>query len=190
MTLANRKDHIKSRRGSRYELTADKFLNEQEQSSLQALLADPASPQRLIIRLLLETGARVSELLLAETSDVDHTSKAIRLTGLKDSRDRVIPLKDETYLALVDAMPQSGPIFRLNKRTVQHYWTEFYQHKIGTEKVLHSLRHTFAVNLYKACSNIRIVQQALGHVSIINTMIYSTYVDSVQDIRRAMKIGS
>jgi integrase len=186
MTITSRKDHIKSRRGSRYELTADKFLSDSEQLKLQSLLSDPSSPHRLLFKLLLETGARVSELLLLEAHEVDHNMKSISITGLKDSRDRVIPLKPETYAALLSVMPDQGPIFRLNKRTLQHYWTTFYQPKIGTDKVLHSLRHTFAVNLYKSCGNIRIVQQALGHVSIINTMVYSTYCDSVEDIRKAM----
>lgn len=177
--------HSKPTRGSRYEMTQAKFLTTAELSALQPLLEDPSSPHRLIFRLLLETGARVSELLLLEVSDVDHATKAVALVGLKDSRDRVIPLADETYSLLLASMPQQGPIFSIKKRRVQRVWEEFYRPRLQTTKGVHSLRHTFGILLYKRCKDIQAVQQALGHVSIDNTMVYARWVHTTEDLREA-----
>lgn len=176
----------KSNRGNRYEMTQSKFLSSDELSRLQHLLQDPSSPHHLIFRLLLETGARVSELLLLEASDVDHASKAVALVGLKDSRDRVIPLSESTYQQLLNHLPELGPIFSIKKRRVQQVWDEFYKPRLKTDKGVHSLRHTFGILLYKRCKSIQAVQQALGHVSINNTMVYATWVHSTEDLRTAL----
>ena len=176
----------KSNRGNRYEMTQAKFLNSDELSALQQLLSDPSSPHRLIFRLLLETGARVSELLLLEPHEVDHKAKAIALVGLKDSRDRVIPLSEPTYRQLLTALPENGYVFSIRKRRVQQLWEKYYRPKIGTRKSLHCLRHTFGIELYRRCKDIQAVQQALGHVSLDNTMVYAKFIHTADSLRAAM----
>ena len=49
----------------------------------------------------------------------------------------------------------------------------------------HTLRHTFATDLYKDTKDIRRVQKALGHADISTTMIYTHLVD--EDLERDMK---
>ena len=51
-------------------------------------------------------------------------------------------------------------------------------------KKLHSLRHTFAIRLYKKTKDIRLVQFALGHRNIANTMIYADYVYSQEELKK------
>lgn len=41
------------------------------------------------------------------------------------------------------------------------------------EKSVHALRHSYAVELYRKCKNLRIVQKQLGHASITTTQIYA-----------------
>ena len=52
-----------------------------------------------------------------------------------------------------------------------------YARKAGIEEVErvspHTLRHTFATQLYRETSNIRMVQEALGHSDLSTTMIYT-----------------
>ena len=41
----------------------------------------------------------------------------------------------------------------------------------------HTIRHTFATDLYRETKNIRLVQKALGHADLSTTMIYTHIVD-------------
>lgn len=47
--------------------------------------------------------------------------------------------------------------------------------KAGIDKNVspHTLRHTFATDLYRETGNIRLVQKALGHADISTTQIYT-----------------
>ena len=49
----------------------------------------------------------------------------------------------------------------------------------------HTLRHTFATDLYRNTRNIRLVQKALGHSDLSTTMVYTHIYD--QELESAMK---
>lgn len=49
----------------------------------------------------------------------------------------------------------------------------------------HTLRHTFATQLYRKTGNICMVQKALGHSDLSATMIYRCFVD--EELEEAMK---
>jgi site-specific recombinase XerD len=60
--------------------------------------------------------------------------------------------------------------------------------KIGKDVHPHMLRHTFATDLYRETKNIRLVQKALGHVSLGTTMIYTHIVDDeLEDALRTFR---
>ncbi len=54
-----------------------------------------------------------------------------------------------------------------------------YAEKAEIEKDIspHTLRHTFATDLYRETGKIRLVQKALGHADLSTTMIYTHIVD-------------
>jgi len=54
-----------------------------------------------------------------------------------------------------------------------------YAAKAGIEKNVHphTLRHSFATDLYRETSKIRLVQKALGHSDLSTTMIYTHIFD-------------
>ena len=58
-----------------------------------------------------------------------------------------------------------------------------YTVKAGIEKdnTPHTLRHTFATDLYRKTANIRLTQNALGHSNLATTQIYTHIVDEKID---------
>lgn len=53
--------------------------------------------------------------------------------------------------------------------------------KIKKHATIHTLRHSYATHLLEAGVNLRIVQQYLGHASLVNTMIYLHVTDLGND---------
>ena len=54
----------------------------------------------------------------------------------------------------------------------------------------HTLRHTFATDLYRETKNIRLVQKALGHADLTSTMIYTHIVDEeLEEALRGFRAG-
>ncbi|GAI57371.1 unnamed protein product, partial [marine sediment metagenome] len=62
-----------------------------------------------------------------------------------------------------------------------------YGRKAGIEKRLHphTLRHSFATDLYRKRRDLLMVQQALGHASITSTVIYTHLVN--EELENGMK---
>ena len=62
-----------------------------------------------------------------------------------------------------------------------------YAKKAGINKKIspHTLRHTFATDLYRESKNIRLVQKALGHSDLSTTMIYTHIMDD--ELEQALK---
>jgi site-specific recombinase XerD len=76
--------------------------------------------------------------------------------------------------------PEQGPIFDISYKRLHQVWQEWKP----VNKKLHSLRHTFAMNLYKKSKDLRLVQTAMGHRSINSTMIYQEYEYTTQEYRK------
>jgi len=59
--------------------------------------------------------------------------------------------------------------------------------KAGIQKDIHphTLRHSFATDIYRDTSNIRLTQKALGHANLATTQIYTHIVD--EELEEAMK---
>jgi len=49
----------------------------------------------------------------------------------------------------------------------------------------HTLRHSFATDLYRETTNIRLTQKALGHSNLTTTQIYTHIVD--EQLEEALK---
>jgi len=143
---------------------------------------------RLIIKLLYETGMRVGELCSLTIGDVDLESSEITIQEAKRHKEgRKVPLVNSwTKTMLRDYIGtrkvRKDPLFMSNKRgqlsrrqVERLIWN--YGESVGLDKDKrhpHVLRHTHAVHALKSGIDLRTLQQNLGHSSIEVTAIYLT----------------
>ncbi len=170
----------------RYQLNPKKFLDKDEQKELEGHILehwDRWPAENLAILLALKTGARIKELLNVKFEDINTKDRTIFFYGLKGSSDREIPIPkrlfDRLYQHIQRAQKNTGEL--VFPFTQQHLGRKF---KFYCNKKFHSLRHTFAMNLFVKRKDIRLVQVALGHRSINNTIIYAEYYYSKEELRR------
>jgi integrase/recombinase XerC len=170
---------------SRYSLNKTKYLLPPEVEHLLAVLdrfesKDPRNT--LLIRLALKTGARAQEILYLKQADLNPYDETVFFRGLKNSNDREIPLSSSFFKKLKNFAnsQKSEKIFPITYMRLYQIWENYKP----VEKKFHSLRHTFAIRLYQKTKDLRLVQVALGHRNITNTMIYADYVYSQQELRK------
>lgn len=163
-----------------------KYLKEGE---LKTLLEAPRRMRdRLIIKLLYETGMRVGELTALTIGDVDLEAGEITIQEAKRHEEgRKVPLVNSwTKTMLRDYIGtrkiRKDPLFVSNKRgALSRRQVERLMEKYGEVAGLdkdkrhpHVLRHTHAVHALKSGIDLRTLQQNLGHSSIEVTAIYLT----------------
>ena len=174
-------------------------LNEEEQKRL----LDQPNPRyitgqrnHLLLKLMLDTGLRLSEATSLRWKDLDLMSGQLKVVEGKGAKDRILWLPEGDLELLQDwkqrqsekagksleyvftAMSAGTLGNKLDNRYVQDM-VKRYAKKAGIEKNVspHTCRHTFATVLLKQCKNIRIVQKALGHEFVNTSMIYTHIVD-------------
>lgn len=147
---------------------------------------------RAMLEVAYGAGLRVSELLNLKTSDIDMSERFVRIFG-KRSKERLVPLGTpalqavKDYLALARehyARGKSTPYLFLNRRggrlSRMGFWKILKQcaRLAGIERRItpHILRHSFATHLLEGGADLRVVQEMLGHSSIVTTQIY-THID-------------
>ena len=169
----------------RYSLNKTKYLLDPEFQKLHELLNDFQNKEPrncLLLQIALKTGARARELLNLKKDDINAYEQSLLIRGIKGSNDREIPLPEELFLRLVNfcTTTESAEIFPISYTRLWQIW----EHYRPAHKKFHCLRHTFAIQLFKKTKDIRLVQVALGHRNITNTMIYADYVYSQTELRR------
>lgn len=172
----------------RYAINKNKYLLEPEVLRLESLLEKSAlenNRDTLLLWLGLKTGARATELLQLRRNDLNSYDKTVFIRGIKGSNDRELPLNrwlfDRLY-SYSESLPggSSGDLFPIGYHRFRQIW-DWYR---PAPKKLHALRHTFAIRLYQKTKDLRLVQVALGHRNITNTMVYADYVYSQQELRK------
>lgn len=174
-------------RAARYALNKNKYLLDDELARLRQIFrsfqdSDPRNV--LLLELALQTGARATELLNTQRSDLIVSDETLFIRGIKGSNDREIPLPSKLFLRLQrynDGLAGTR-LFDISYERLYQIW-QLYR---PVPKKFHSLRHTFAIELYKRTRDIRLLQVALGHRNIANTMIYADYLYSKEELRRLL----
>ena len=159
---------------------------------------------KVMFQLMLNTGLRVSEAVSLRWEDVNLTSGKLMVREGKGAKDRTLWVDEgqldelsewkERQVEKVGKPPRW--VFSTlregnagKKMSIQQVWKTLrtYAGKAGIEKDIspHTLRHTFATDLYRETGKIRLVQKALGHADLSTTMIYTHIVD--EELEGAMK---
>jgi integrase len=169
----------------RYALNKNKYLLPNELDRLEEILAkyiDSSPRDCLALTLALKTGGRAQEILNLKKSSLNTYEESVLIIGLKGSNDREIPLHSKIFKKLLtysNELPGED-LFPITYNRFRQIW----EHYRPVPKKLHALRHTFAIQLYKKTKDIRLVQVALGHRNVMNTMIYADYVYSQTELRK------
>jgi integrase/recombinase XerD len=159
-----------------------------------------------MLELLYSSGARVSELISINVSDlstvnsVDGDITTLKLRG-KGAKERIVPLGSfavkaiENYSVrvrpgLLAKSSKNNPALFLNSRggriSRQSAWQMVLDAAAAagiTEHVSpHVFRHSYATHLLDGGADIRVVQELLGHASVTTTQIYTLItIDKVRE---------
>jgi integrase/recombinase XerD len=139
---------------------------------------------RLILLLAYGCGIRLSEIRNLKVENIDFESNIIRIQAGKGNKDRIVML-DETIKPVLSGycsknkaekwlFTSSHTGLRLTIRSIQKVYENACE-KAGVHRRggIHSLRHSFATHLLESGTDIRYIQELLGHSSTKTTEIYT-----------------
>lgn len=147
---------------------------------------------QLMIRLILDSGLRLSELINLKLSNINIEENMLFVRG-KGNKDRFTFYTNETkemliyYLEnirnklinenteIVFLSKQGLPI---NKRTFEKMLLKIKLRDSSISLHPHLLRHTFATRLLEEGADLKMVQELLGHESLSTTQIYTNISDT------------
>jgi integrase/recombinase XerD len=176
-----------------------KVLESHEQAALLGAFNtryDSALKNLCMVRLMMEAGLRVSEVCNLKPRNLEMMSCKLTIIQGKGSKDRVLWVSESLRDLIgewLQRRPESEWLFPTNTgaqtdtRSVRRMMST-YGGKVGIDKEKchpHTLRHTFATNLYAKTKNIVLTQKALGHSDVSTTMIYTHLVDG--ELEASMK---
>ncbi len=168
-------------------------INAEDVASLLSLVAaqDPIGLRdRAMLQLLCSTGMRVTEIVSLNVADLNFERQSVLCASrpTKNGRRRFLPLDGDTmttlhaYLEigrpkLVHVAKEQGLFVNHHgaRLSRQGFWLIIKSHAraAGLDALTpHSLRHSFAVNLLERGAELHVVQELLGHASILTTQMY------------------
>ena len=138
---------------------------------------------RCILMLIYSAGLRRSELIDLKISDIDSERMVINIKGAKGKKDRISLLSENTLLILRDYYKNYKPhnfLFegqnggKYSATSVANILKKSAQKAGLTKNVTpHTLRHSFATHLLEQGTDLRYIQELLGHNSSKTTEIYT-----------------
>ncbi len=141
---------------------------------------------RAILTLLYGCGLRISEALNLNVGDITEKSETLRIKG-KGNKERIVPLLPiiwkniQSYLKKCPYQLKAGePLFlgargeRITARVVQRQVQKLRLY-LGLPDTFtpHALRHSFATQLLEQGTDLRSIQELLGHSSLMTTQRYT-----------------
>ncbi|MDR2508944.1 MAG: tyrosine recombinase XerC [Candidatus Ancillula sp.] len=149
-----------------------------------------------IVELFYASGLRISEMVSIRRRDIDFANSRVRVIG-KGGKDRVVPFGKFAAKALGDLMsaqyaqnhtPSNEFLLQGRKGALGVRSCREIIYKVALKAGVqgvhpHMLRHTFATHLVDSGADIRVVQELLGHSSLVTTQKYThTSLKKLKDI--------
>jgi len=128
-----------------------------------------------LILFLYATGTRISECLALNRADIE--GEWLKVTHAKGEKERVVPIAKIALKAIDEYLKE----FKYEK---DYIWCNYKGNMLSrisaykiTQKYLgvspHVLRHSYATSLITGGADLRVVQELLGHSSLLTTQIYT-----------------
>ena len=145
---------------------------------------------RAVVELFYSSGLRLQELADLNVHDINFDQSLVRVLG-KGSKMRIVPMgshaikavkkwltkRDEWAPAWENALFVTKRRTRMSNRTIQKMLERrAIEQGIEVRVHPHVLRHSFATHILESSSDIRAVQELLGHANLSTTQIY-THLD-------------
>lgn len=137
---------------------------------------------KAIIMLLIDTGARISEILHIEKKNININSNEILLTTTKTKQDRIVYFLDDTKKILKNIislnLDSKYILYNMDKnREMKYEDVRFYFRKLKEELNIkklhpHMFRHTFATKILESDIDLFSLKQLLGHSNMKTTELY------------------
>lgn len=145
-------------------------------------LPEDRNMYKLLIHLLIDTGARINEIMNIKKSDIKINSSEILLTTTKTKIDRIVYFMPHTKKLLSKVIKENNPgdylLFnKLRNRQIKYddvrYIMRFLKNKLDIDNLHpHMFRHSFATTLIQNEANLITVKEILGHQNIKTTELY------------------
>ncbi len=139
---------------------------------------------KTMLYLTYSAGLRVSEVVGLKICDIHSARMAINIKGAKGKKDRMVALS----VGILELLRKYFSIYRPKQWLFEgqyegsQYSTrslqQIFHRAKGKSKILqpvtfHSLRHSYATHLHEAGTDIRLIQELLGHNDINTTLRYT-----------------
>lgn len=192
----------------RVEKVLPRSMNPDEVTGLLTAASRDSSPEGLrddaMLQLLWSTGMRVSELVSLNLDDLDLSTGYVRCLG-KANRERIVPVSQEAKVSL-EGYIETGRAALVRRReesalfvnhrgerlTRQGFWLILKSYARGAgladDITPQTLRHSFAVHQLDQHTDLRSLQELLGHASIATTQVYAQLVNSRQAHREPVTV--
>ncbi|MDR2924540.1 MAG: site-specific integrase [Azoarcus sp.] len=191
-TLENRRLEVAKVHRPRHAKTLPAVLSKEEVKLI--LEAHGNIKHRAMLSLIYACGLRRSELLNLKPSDVDSRRHILIIRQAKGKKDRITPISEKLIEMLREyykAHRPQGWLFegqtdgeKYSEKSLENVLKQAVQ-KAGIRKPvsLHWLRHSYATHLLESGTDLRYIQELLGHKSSKTTEIY-THVStrSIQNV--------
>lgn len=140
---------------------------------------------KALLSMIYSCGMRIGEALNLKLKDLDKNRKLIRIEQAKGKKDRYVPYSDKLRVLLREYYEKWEPkpkeyLFegQYGGRYSEASAAKVLKHalalcRIKKRATLHTLRHSFATHLLEAGTDVRYIQELLGHASIKTTLIYA-----------------
>ncbi|MDF2934184.1 MAG: putative integrase/recombinase y4qK [Chryseobacterium sp.] len=181
----NRKFSLSHLYPKRVEHSLPKYLNKED--ILKMLNLTENLKHKSIISLLYGCGLRVSELVNLKITDIDSNAGIISIIQSKGKKDRYVMLPQSVLPLLREYFKNNSPKIYLFEGSVGEQYSARSVQQIVKQAALkakipkpvtpHILRHSFATHLIENGTDIRYVQELLGHSSLLTTQIYTHITD-------------